>query len=67
MKTLLQHANKVFARDALMDKVYAHNVFISDRTIDSHIRGIRTRFSEVGCSDVIQTVHRVGYKLGSCL
>jgi two-component system OmpR family response regulator len=37
---------------------------VADRTIDSHIRNIRAKFSAVGGSTIIATVHGVGFKLG---
>lgn len=67
LKTLASHPNKVFERDELMDRSYSQDVVVSDRTIDSHIRGIRTKFSKTGCKEVIATVHSIGYKIGSCL
>lgn len=67
LKALLRYPEKVFVRDTLMDRAYANRVTVSDRTIDSHIRGIRNKFSKIGCDDVIDTVHGVGYKLGTCL
>ncbi len=67
LKTLVSHPNKVFERDELMDKTYSRDIVVSDRTIDSHIRGIRTKFSKAGCKEVITTVHSIGYKIGRCL
>jgi two-component system, OmpR family, response regulator len=63
---LASQPNRVFNRDAIMDKAYAYHVFVSDRTIDSHIRHIRQKFAEAGCPAIIETVHGVGYKLNSC-
>ena len=63
---LSSQPNRVFNRDAIMDKAYDHHVFVSDRTIDSHIRHIRQKFAEAGCPVIIETVHGVGYKLNSC-
>ena len=57
---------RVFSRDSIMDSAYASNVYVSDRTIDSHIRHIRQKFAEIGCENIIETVHGVGYKLASC-
>lgn len=57
---------RVFSRDSIMGSAYDGNVYVSDRTIDSHIRHIRQKFSEVGCENVIETVHGVGYKLANC-
>jgi len=64
---LFRHPDKVFTRDELMDQAYDANITVSDRTIDSHIRRIRSKFSTVNMNDVIATNHGIGYKLGSCL
>ncbi len=63
---LLKHPKKVFSRDAIMQGSYQYNVYVSDRTIDSHIRHIRSKFSDVGCHKVIETQHGVGYRLSHC-
>jgi two-component system, OmpR family, response regulator len=54
--------SRVFRRDELMDRAYGEGTFVSDRTIDSHIRRIRSRFSAHQV-DIIDTVHGVGYRL----
>lgn len=64
--TLLRHPGKVFTRDELMDQAYDGNITVSDRTIDSHIRRIRGKFTACGLGDVIVTNHGIGYTLGSC-
>lgn len=64
---LVSQPGRVFSRDAIMDKAYSQQVYVSDRTIDSHIRHIRQKFAESGCSAIIETVHGVGYKLNPCL
>jgi two-component system, OmpR family, response regulator len=64
---LIRQPNRVFSRDAIMRSAYSSHVYVSDRTIDSHIRHIRQKFYEAGgCEAVIETVHGVGYKLASC-
>jgi two-component system, OmpR family, response regulator len=64
---LANQPNRVFSRDSIMAKAYENHVFVSDRTIDSHIRHIRQKFAEAGCPGIIETVHGVGYKLNPCL
>ena len=66
MVQLLKQPKRVFSRDQIMDSSYQNNVFVRDRTIDSHIRRIRKKFAEVGCESVIETQHGVGYRLASC-
>lgn len=61
LKTLMTTPNKVFSRAELIDKAY-DGVVVSDRTIDSHIRRLRKKFTAVG-SDPIHTLHGAGYSL----
>ncbi len=63
---LLKQPKRVFSRDVIMDGAYQYNIHVSDRTIDSHIRHIRQKFTEVGCEAIIETQHGVGYKLAAC-
>ena len=51
-------------RQNLMDACYDGTVFVSDRTIDSHIRNIRAKFRAIDEeADIIGTVQGLGYKL----
>jgi two-component system OmpR family response regulator len=61
LKALMSYPKKVFSRDELMQRAY-DNTVVSDRTIDSHIRRIRKKFTALGY-DPIETVTGFGYKL----
>jgi two-component system, OmpR family, response regulator len=61
---LVRQPNRVFSRDLIMNGTY-NNIYISDRTIDSHVRHIRQKFADAGCEALIETVHGVGYKLSN--
>jgi two-component system, OmpR family, response regulator len=50
---LCSQPSRVFSRDTIMSKAYENHVYVSDRTIDSHIRHIRQKFSEAGCIAII--------------
>ncbi|HPQ97281.1 MAG: response regulator transcription factor [Thiothrix sp.] len=63
---LARNPRRVFNRDLIMQQAYDSHVYVSDRTIDSHIRHIRQKFADAGCQGIIDTVHGVGYKLASC-
>jgi two-component system OmpR family response regulator len=65
LRTLLGFPGKVFSRDELIDGAYNEHHVITDRTVDSHIRRLRRKFAEAGGAPV-ETVHGVGYRLGSC-
>jgi two-component system OmpR family response regulator len=62
MKCLLSRPGKVFSRDELMARMGEGGTYVSDRTVDSHIRHIRDKFRQAG-GEPIETVHGVGYKL----
>ena len=62
----MKSPTRVFRRDELMDRAYDGGTFVSDRTIDSHIRRIRSRFTKLE-AEIIDTVHGVGYRLARSL
>jgi two-component system OmpR family response regulator len=64
LDALLSRPDMVFSREQLMEAAYGAGTYVADRTIDSHIRNIRAKFSAVGGSTIIATVHGVGFKLG---
>ena len=66
LQAFLRYPEIVFDRDRIIEHSCETNSFISDRTVDSHVRHIRSKFSVLGCDSIIETVHGVGYKLGSC-
>ena len=60
-----EQPNRVFARDSLLESVYGGKIHVSDRTIDSHIRNLRSKFAAAGVDEIVVTVHGVGFKLGA--
>ena len=53
----------VKSRDNLMDAAYDDQVYVDDRTIDSHIKRLRKKFKQVDDSfDSIETLYGVGYR-----
>lgn len=66
LKTLAAAPSKVFTRDAIIDRLHGPGFAVTDRTIDSHVRNLRAKFSGLGGHDVIVTRAGVGYQLGAC-
>ena len=53
----------VKSRNALMDAVYDDQIYVDDRTIDSHVKRVRKKFKRVDDSfDMIDTLYGVGYR-----
>ena len=60
---LAQHPGQVFSREMLLDRVWGRDAFVSARTVDVHIRWLRTRIEEDANHPVrLLTVRGVGYK-----
>lgn len=63
LQALAQRPGVVKSRDALMDAAYEDQVYVDDRTIDSHIKRLRKKFKVVDDNfDVIETLYGVGYR-----
>jgi len=60
---LAQRPGVVKSRNALMDAAYDDQVYVDDRTIDSHIKRLRKKFKSVDTAfDMIETLYGVGYR-----
>jgi two-component system, OmpR family, response regulator len=57
---LLLHANEVIERDTLMKEIIGYERYLSDRTIDTHMKNLRKKFE--GFLE-IETLRAVGYKV----
>ncbi|MEL6782660.1 MAG: response regulator transcription factor [Pseudomonadota bacterium] len=63
LHALAQRPGFVKSRDQLMDAAYDDQVYVDDRTIDSHIKRIRKKFRDVDDSfNSIETLYGVGYR-----
>lgn len=63
LQTLAQHPGHVKSRDQLMDAAYTDDVYVDDRTIDSHIKRLRKKFRIVDKEfSAIETLYGVGYR-----
>jgi len=61
LQALAQRPGIVKSRDALMDAAYDDQVYVDDRTIDSHIKRLRKKFKQVDDDfDVLETLYGVG-------
>ncbi|HEY0469623.1 MAG TPA: response regulator transcription factor [Polyangiaceae bacterium] len=61
LAALIERPGIVLSRAQLLQRAYAYDLHVTERTLDSHVRRIRAKFRGVG-GDPIATVHGVGYK-----
>jgi two-component system, OmpR family, response regulator ChvI len=63
LETLAQRPGFVKSRDQLMDTAYQDDVYVDDRTIDSHIKRLRRKFRAIDPEfKAIETLYGVGYR-----
>jgi len=63
LQTLADRPGHVKSRDQLMDAAYSDDVYVDDRTIDSHIKRLRKKLRSVDDSfQAIETLYGVGYR-----
>ncbi len=65
LEALAQRPGVVKSRNQLLDVAYQDDVYVDDRTIDSHIKRIRRKFRAKDSDfDAIETLYGVGYRFG---
>ena len=63
LQALVRHPGHVKTRRQLMEEAYPHDAFVSERTIDSHIKRLRRKLEERDSAfRGIETVHGLGYR-----
>ena len=63
LKTLAARPGMVRSRDQLIDAAYGENIYVDDRTIDSHIKRVRKKFRATDDEfNHIETLYGIGYR-----
>jgi two-component system response regulator ChvI len=63
LEALARRPGLVKSRGQLLRDAYPHDVHVAERTIDTHIKRLRKKLVDVSpASDVIETVHGLGYR-----
>ena len=65
LKFLMTHAERVYSRTQLLDRVWGANVYVEERTVDVHVRRLRKALSGRGADRYIQTVRGAGYRFST--
>ena len=61
----MTHAERVYSRGQLLDRVWGNNVYVEERTVDVHIRRLRKALEPFGKDALIQTVRGAGYRFST--
>src|SRR5690606_9821646 len=64
LRYFMEHPNRVFSREQLLDAVWVHDIYVESRTVDVHVRRLRKGLDYNGSQpDVIRTIRSAGYAL----
>ncbi len=61
LKFLASHRGRVFTREAVLNKVWGYDYYGGDRTVDVHVRRLRSKIEDSGHT-FIETVRNIGYR-----
>lgn len=61
LKLMASNKGRVFTREALLDKIWGYDYFGGDRTVDVHVRRLRSKIEDAAHT-YIETVRNIGYK-----
>jgi len=61
LKFLITHRGRVYSRDALLNQVWGYNYYGGTRTVDVHVRRLRSKIG-IDIDKYLKTVRNVGYK-----
>ena len=62
LKRLMKNSNIVMTRDLLLEEIWGYDFDGENRTVDVHIRTLRTKLGE--CGNMIETIRGFGYNIG---
>ena len=62
LEFFMSHAERVYSREQLLDRVWGGNVYVEERTVDVHIRRLRKALEPYASDGLIQTVRGSGYR-----
>ncbi|GAC1333038.1 MAG: response regulator transcription factor [Chloroflexota bacterium] len=63
LQYLMRNPNVALTRERLLAAVWGHD-FVGQRTVDVHVRRLRSKLEVGGADDLVQTIHGVGYTFG---
>lgn len=63
LRVLMDNPGRIYSRDQLMDEIYPDRRLVNDRTIDSHIKNLRKKLTQLAPDqEFVRSVYGAGYK-----
>lgn len=65
LRFFMQHPDRVYSREQLLDLVWGRNVYVEERTVDVHVRRLRQALEPFSADKYVQTVRGTGYRFSA--
>jgi two-component system phosphate regulon response regulator PhoB len=65
LQYFMEHQERVYSREQLLDRVWGGNVYVEERTVDVQIRRLRKALEPYACDGFVQTVRGAGYRFST--
>lgn len=62
LQFMLEHPERVYSRESLLNNVWGRSRFVEERTVDVHVLRLRKALSPWGYNEAIKTVRSIGYR-----
>lgn len=66
LNLFMSHPERALTRAQIVDKVWRANAYVDERTVDVHVRRLRSALEPTAHDRLIQTVRGVGYRFSGC-
>jgi len=63
LELFLKHPDQIFSQSRLIEKLWVTTAWPTENAVRAHIKELRKKLKQVGASDIIETVYKLGYRL----
>ncbi len=63
LEYFIKHSNQIVTRDQIQNQLWEVNAEATSNVVAAQIRLLRRKLSQIGCDDLIETLHGIGYRL----
>ena len=63
LEYFMKHSNQIVTRDQIQNQLWEVNAEATSNVVAAQIRLLRRKLAQIGCDDLIETLHGIGYRL----
>lgn len=63
LEYFMKHPNQIVTRDQIQNQIWEVNAEATSNVVAAQVRLLRRKLAQIGCDDLIETLHGIGYRL----